>query len=52
VKSFSIEMLRILLSMTLLYLHIASVLEMVDDKKFKIDVSGIHATFSLKKVNA
>ena len=36
--------------MTLLYLRIASVLEMIDDKKFKIDLSGNHATFSLKKV--
>jgi len=38
--------------MTLLYFRIASVLEMFDDKKFKIDLSGIHATVSLKKVNA
>jgi len=38
--------------MTLRYLRIASVLEIICDKKFKIDLSGIHVTFSLKKVKA
>jgi hypothetical protein len=38
--------------MTVLYLRIASVLEMADDKKFKIALNRIHATFCLWKVKA